>query len=50
VTLKFVLCQRLGEYISNLVFCFDREYLDKSFAHMLTKMIIANIYVLGSWT
>ncbi len=50
VTLKVVLCQRLGEYVSNLVFCVDREYLDKSFSYMLAKMMIANIYVLGSWT
>ena len=47
--LKVVLCQMLGKYISNLVFCVIREYLDESFAHMLTKMMIANIYVLGSW-
>ena len=50
VTLKVVVCQRLGEYVSNLVFCVDREYLDKSFLYMLAKMMIANIYVLGSWT
>jgi len=50
VTLKVVLCQRLGEYVSNLVFCVDREYLDKSFSYMLAKMMIANIYVFGSWT
>jgi hypothetical protein len=53
VTLKIILCQRFGEYFSNLVFCVDREYLDKSFSYMLAKMIIANIYinvVLGSWT
>jgi hypothetical protein len=52
VTLKIVLCQRFGEYVSNLVFCVDREYLDKSFSYMLAKMMIANIYinvVLGSW-
>jgi len=53
VTLKIVLCQRFGEYVSNLVFCVDREYLDKFFSYMLAKMMIANIYinvVLGSWT
>jgi len=49
VTLKVVLCQRLGEYVSNLVFCVNRKYLDKSFAYMLAQMMIANIYVLGSW-
>ena len=30
VTLKVVLCQRFGEYVSNLVFSVDREYLDES--------------------
>ncbi len=48
--LKVVLCQRFGEYISNLVFRIDREYLDKSLAHMLAKMMIANIDVLSPWT
>jgi hypothetical protein len=50
MTLKDILCQRLGEYVSNLVFCIDREYLDKSLAHMLAEMMTANINVLGSWT
>ena len=53
VTLKIVLCQRFGDYVSNLVFCVNREYLDKSFSYMLAKMMKANIYinvVLGSWT
>jgi hypothetical protein len=50
VTLKVILCQRFGEYVSNLVFSVDREYLDKSFSNMLAKMMIANIDVLGSWT
>ncbi len=46
MTLKVILCQRLGKYISNLVFGVDREYLDKSLVHMLAKMMIANIDVL----
>ena len=50
MTLKVVLCQRLGEYVSNLVFCVNREYLDKSLAYMFAKVMIANIYVFGSWT
>jgi hypothetical protein len=50
MTFKDILCQRLGEYVSNLVFCIDREYLDKSLAHMLAEMMTANINVLGSWT
>jgi len=49
MTLKVIFCQRLGEYVINLVICFDREYLDKSLAHMLVEMMIANIDVLGPW-
>jgi hypothetical protein len=49
-TLKVILCQRLGEYISNLVFGVDWEYLDKSLLNMLAKMMIATIYVLGPRT
>ncbi len=49
MTLKVVLCQRLGKYISNLVFGVDREYLDKTLAHMPAKMMIANIDVLSPW-
>ena len=48
--LKVVLCQRFGEYVSNLVFCVNREYLDKSLAYMFAKVMIANIYVFGSLT
>jgi hypothetical protein len=50
MTLKVILCQRLGKYVSNLVFSVHKEYLDKSLAHMLMKMMIANIDVLGPWT
>ena len=50
MTLKVVLCQRLGEYVGNLIFHVDREYLDKSLAYMLVKTMIANIDVLGPWT
>jgi len=50
VTLKVVLCQRFGEYVSNLVFCVNREYLDKSLAYMFAKVVVANIYVFGPWT
>jgi hypothetical protein len=48
--LKVISCQRFGEYISNLVFSVDMEYLDKSLAHMFTEMMGANIDVLGPWT
>ncbi len=50
MTLKVILCQRLSKYVSNLVFGVDMEYLDKSLVHMLAKMMIANIDVLGPWT
>ncbi len=50
MTLEVILCQRLGEYVSNLVFRIDREYLDKSLAHMFAKMMITNIDVLSPWT
>ncbi len=49
MTLKVILCQSLCKCISNLVFCVDREYLDKFLAHMFMKMMIANINVLGPW-
>jgi hypothetical protein len=39
----------LLECISNLVFGVDGEDLDEPLAHMLAKMMIANIYVLGPW-
>jgi hypothetical protein len=48
--LKVILCQRLSKFVSNQIFGVDREYLDKSLAHMLAKMMIANIDVLGPWT
>ncbi len=50
MTLKVILCQRLGKYVSNMVFGVKREYLDKSLAHMLAKIMIANIDVLGPRT
>ena len=50
MTLKVILCQRFGEYVINLDFCVDREYLDKSLVHMLAEMMIANIDVLSPWT
>ena len=50
MTLEVILCQSFGECVSNLVFCVDREYLDKSLAYQLAKMMIANIDVLGPLT
>jgi hypothetical protein len=45
--LEVILCQRLGKCVSNLVFRVNREDLDKSLTNMLTKMMVANIYVFG---
>ncbi len=50
MTLKVVLCQGLGKYVSNLVFCANREDLDKSLTHVFAKVVVANIYVLGPRT
>ena len=50
MTLEVVLCQGLGKYVSNLVFCVDRENLDKSLAHVFAKVVVANVYVLGPRT
>jgi hypothetical protein len=47
MTLKVIRCQSLGEYVSNLVFCVDREDLDKSLTNMFAKVVVTNIYVLG---
>ncbi len=50
MTLEVVLCQGLGKYVSNLVFCVDRENFDKTLTHVLAKVAVANVYVLGSRT
>ncbi len=50
MTLEVILCQSLGKYVSNLVFCVDREDLDKSLTNMFTEVVVANINVLGSRT
>ena len=50
MTLEVVLCQGLGKYVSNLVFCVDREDLDKSLMHVFAKVVVANVYVLGPRT
>ncbi len=46
--LKNMLCQGLGKSISNLIFGVDGEYFDKPLAHMLTKMMVTYVDVLGS--
>jgi hypothetical protein len=50
MTLEIILCQSFLESISNLLFGVNREDLDESLAHMLAKMMIANVCVLGPWT
>jgi hypothetical protein len=47
MTLKIILRQVLGKGISNLILDVDGEYFDKPLAHMLAKMMIAYIDVLG---
>jgi hypothetical protein len=49
MTLEVILCQSLCECISNLVFGVDGEDLDKPLSQVCTKVMIANIYVLGPW-
>ncbi len=44
--MEVILCQSFGECISNLVFCVDREYLDKPLAYMFAKMMVAYIDML----
>ncbi len=50
MTLEVILCQGLGKYVSNLVFRVNREDLDKSLTYVYTKVVVANIYVLGPRT
>jgi hypothetical protein len=47
--LEVILCQRICECISNLVFGVNGEDLDEPHSYMFAKMMIANIYVLGPW-
>jgi hypothetical protein len=46
--LKIILCQELGESISNLILGVNGEYFDKPLPHMFAKMMLAYIDVLGS--
>jgi hypothetical protein len=48
MTLKFILCQELGKSISNLILGVNGEYFDKPRLHMLAKMMVAYVNVLGS--
>ncbi len=50
MTLEVILCQSLGKCVSNLVFCVDREDLDKSLMNMFAKVVVTNIYVFGPQT
>jgi hypothetical protein len=46
MTLEVILCQSFGECVSNLVFCVNREYYNKSLAYMFAKMMIAYVNML----
>ncbi len=45
ITLGVILCEGLGKYVSNLVFCVNREDLDKSLTYVFAKVVVANVYV-----
>ena len=47
MTLTFILCQRFGESIGNLILSIDREDLDEALSNMLTEMMVTHIDVLG---
>jgi hypothetical protein len=47
MTLKIMLCQGLGKSISNLILSVNGEYFDKPLPHMLAKMMVAYVDVLG---
>ncbi len=48
MTLKIILCQRLGKSVSNLILGVSGEYFDKPLPHMFAKMMVAYVDVLGS--
>ena len=47
MTLKNILCQRFGESIGDLILGIDREDLEETLSHMVTKMMVTHIDVLG---
>ncbi len=47
MTLKNILSQRFVESIGNLILDIDREDLDETLSHMVTKMVVTHIDVLG---
>jgi hypothetical protein len=48
MTCKVILSKGLGECVSNLVLCVDKEYLDESFAYVFTKVMVADVDVFCS--
>jgi hypothetical protein len=47
--LKVVLRKSVGKSISSLVFGANRNDLDQSISHVLAKMVITHVDVLGTW-
>ncbi len=47
--LEVILCKSFCLSVSNLVFGIDRDYFDESLAYTFAKMMITNVFVLGSW-
>ena len=41
------MCQRFGESIGDLILGIDREDLEETLSHMVTKMMVTHIDVLG---
>jgi hypothetical protein len=48
MTLKIILCQGLGKSVSNLILSVNGKYFDKPLPHMLAKMMVTYVDVLGS--
>jgi hypothetical protein len=50
MTCKVILSKGLGECVSNLVLCVDKEYLDESFVYLFTKVMVADVDMFRSGT
>jgi hypothetical protein len=47
--LEVILCQSFCEFVSNLIFGVAEKDLNMPLLHVFTKVMIANVYVLGPW-
>jgi hypothetical protein len=48
MTLEIVLRKSLGQHVSRLVFSANREDLDQSILHVLAKVVVTHVDVLGA--